>query len=69
VTRDTAAPHNVEIVKDARGEPTGVFLERNSVLVRECILFRDLPRSRYSDRLDVVRLGALGRGWSVATGR
>jgi predicted amidohydrolase YtcJ len=58
VTRDTPAPHNVEIVKDARGEPTGVFLENNFVPVLEYTLFRDLPRFKYSDRLDSVRLGA-----------
>ena len=58
VTRDTPAPHNVDIVKDARGEPTGVFLERNFVPVLEYTLFRDLPRFKYADRLDSVRLGA-----------
>ncbi len=58
VTRDTAAPHNVEIVKDARGEPTGVFLERNFVPVLEYTLFRDLPRFKYCDRVESVRLGA-----------
>ncbi len=58
MTRDTPAPHNVEIVKDARGEPTGVFLESNFVPVLEYTLFRDLPRFKYADRLDSVRLGA-----------
>ncbi|TMJ79811.1 MAG: amidohydrolase [Alphaproteobacteria bacterium] len=58
VTRDTPAPHNVDIVKDARGEPTGVFLERNFGPVLEYTLFRDLPRFKYADRLDSVRLGA-----------
>jgi predicted amidohydrolase YtcJ len=58
VTRDTRPPHNVEIVKDARGEPTGVFLERNFVPVLEYTIFRDLPRFKYSDRVDSVRLGA-----------
>ena len=58
VTRDTPAPHNVEIVKDARGELTGVFLERNYVPILEYTLFRDLPRFKYSDRVDSVRLGA-----------
>jgi predicted amidohydrolase YtcJ len=58
VTRDSSAPHNVEIVKDARGEPTGVFLERNFSPVLEYTLFRDLPRFTYSDRVDSVRLGA-----------
>jgi hypothetical protein len=58
VTRDTRAPHNVEILKDARGEPTGVFLERNFVPVLEYTLFRDLPRFKYCDRVESVRLGA-----------
>jgi predicted amidohydrolase YtcJ len=58
VTRDTPAPHNVEIVKDASGEPTGVFLERNFVPVLEYTLFRGLPRFTYADRLESVRLGA-----------
>ena len=58
VTRDTPAPHNVEIVKDARGDPTGVFLERNFVPVLEYTLFRDLPRFKYRDRVESVRLGA-----------
>jgi predicted amidohydrolase YtcJ len=58
VTRDTPAPHKVEIVKDARGEPTGLFLERNFVPVLEYTLFRDLPRFKYCDRVESVRLGA-----------
>ena len=58
VTRDTPAPHNVEIVKDARGEPTGVFLEKNFVPVLEYTLFRDLPRFRYADRVESVHIGA-----------
>jgi predicted amidohydrolase YtcJ len=58
VTRDTVAPPNVEIVKDGRGEPTGVFLERNFVPVLEYTLFRDLPRFKYCDRVESVRLGA-----------
>src|SRR6516164_6993479 len=49
VTCDTRAPHNVEIVKDARGDPTGVFLERNFVPVLEYTLFCDLPCFKYSD--------------------
>ena len=58
VTRDTPAPYNVEILKDQRGEPTGVFLERNFVPVLEYTLFRDLPRFKYCDRAESVRLGA-----------
>lgn len=58
VTRDTPPPHNVEIVKDARGEPTGVFLERNYVPLLEYTLFRGLPRFTHADRVESVRLGA-----------
>lgn len=64
VTRDTPAPHDVEILKDARGEPTGVFLERNYVPVLEYTLFRDLPRFTYEDRVASVRLGA--RAYTMA---
>ncbi|HEY0219603.1 MAG TPA: amidohydrolase [Afipia sp.] len=59
VTKDTPAPHNVEIVKDDAGELTGVFLERNYVPILEYTIFRDLPRFTYDDRLEGVRVGAL----------
>ena len=59
LTRDTAAPHNVEIVKDEAGEPTGLLLERNYVPVLEYTLFRDLPRFQYEERVESVRTGAL----------
>lgn len=58
VTRDTPAPPKVEIVRDARGEPTGVFLEHNHVPVLEYTLFRELPRFSFEDRLDSVQRGA-----------
>jgi predicted amidohydrolase YtcJ len=58
VTRDTPAPYNVEIVRDARGEPTGVFLERNFVPILEYTLFKTLPRFTDADRVASVRLGA-----------
>jgi predicted amidohydrolase YtcJ len=64
VTRDTPAPHNVEIVRDARGEPTGVFLERNFVPILEYTLFRPLPRFTHADRVESVRRGA--RAYSAA---
>ncbi len=57
VTRDTPAPYNVEIVKDTRGEPTGVFLERNFVPILEYTLFRSLPRFTHADRVESVRRG------------
>jgi predicted amidohydrolase YtcJ len=58
VTRDTPAPYGVEILRDPRGEPTGVFLERNFVPILEYTLFRALPRFTYDDRVASVRLGA-----------
>ena len=57
VTRRTEAPPGVEILKNARGEPTGVFLERNYVPVLEYTLFRGLPRFTHADRVESVRLG------------
>src|SRR5438445_4346210 len=44
VTRATAAPGGVEIVKDAAGEPTGVFVEHNAIQVLEFTLMRVVPR-------------------------
>jgi predicted amidohydrolase YtcJ len=57
VTPTTPAPHNCEILTDSRGEPTGVFLERNFVPVLEYTLFACLPRFTYEDRVESVRLG------------
>ena len=57
VTRHTTPPPGVEIVRDAAGEPTGVFLECNFVPVLEYTLFRALPRFTQTDRLESVRLG------------
>ena len=57
VTRDTPAPHNVEIVKDARGEPTGVFLEWNYAPILEYTLLRALPRFTQDDRVAGVEIG------------
>ena len=58
VTRDTPAPPGVEILRDAGGEPSGVFLERNFVPVLEYTLFRSLPRFTQADRVESVRQGA-----------
>jgi len=55
VTRATEAPHNVEIVKDAAGEPTGVFLERNRAPVLEYTLFECVPRFTFEDRYAGLR--------------
>jgi predicted amidohydrolase YtcJ len=58
VTRDSAAPYNCEIAKDADGEPTGVFLDRNYAPLMEYTLFRCVPRFTYEDRVAGVRLGS-----------
>lgn len=44
IARDTVAPKGVEIVKDAAGEPTGVFVEHNAIQVMEFTLMRSAPR-------------------------
>jgi predicted amidohydrolase YtcJ len=50
ITRDTAAPKGVEILKDASGEPTGVFVEHNLVQILEFTLLRGAPRFEPADR-------------------
>ena len=50
ITRDTQPPQKVEVVKDAAGEPTGVFLERNWAPILEYTLFECVPRFTYEDR-------------------
>ena len=55
VTRDTQAPAKVEIVKDAGGEPSGLFLERNWAPVLEYTLFECVPRFTYEDRYTGLR--------------
>jgi predicted amidohydrolase YtcJ len=57
ITASTPAPYNCEILKDAHGDPTGVFLERNFVPILEYTLWACLPRFTYEDRVESVRLG------------
>lgn len=59
VTRDTPEPYNVEIVKDERGEPTGVFLDRSFAPVLEYTLFKVLPRFTFADRIEGVRRASM----------
>ncbi|MBM3573492.1 MAG: amidohydrolase family protein [Alphaproteobacteria bacterium] len=59
VNRDTPSPHNIEILHDAWGEPTGVFLERNWAPVLEYTLFSCVPRFTHADRVAGVRHGAM----------
>src|SRR4029453_1450949 len=51
ITRDTEPPRGVAILKDAAGEPTGVFVEDNLVQVLEFTLMRAAPRFTHADRL------------------
>jgi predicted amidohydrolase YtcJ len=65
VTRDSRAPAGVEIVRDATGEPTGVFIERNLVQVLEFTLMQAAPRFTHADRvraLDVSQRRYAARG-------
>ena len=50
ITGDTVAPPGVEIVKDAAGQPTGVFVERNLIQVLEFTLMSEAPRFTPDDR-------------------
>jgi predicted amidohydrolase YtcJ len=58
VTRATEAPYNVTIVKDVRGEPTGVFLDENRTPLLEYTLMACVPRVSYEDRVTSVRLAS-----------
>jgi len=51
ITRDTVPPKGVEILADATGEPTGVFVETNLIQVIEFTLMKDAPRFTREDRL------------------
>jgi predicted amidohydrolase YtcJ len=64
VTRDTVAPQGVEILKDAAGEPTGVFVEHNLIQVLEFTLMRAVPRFTGAHRL-----AALGESQKVYAAR
>jgi predicted amidohydrolase YtcJ len=55
ITRETSPPPGVEIVKDAAGEPTGVFVEHNLIQVLEFTLMREAPRFTPDDRLRALR--------------
>jgi len=55
VTRDTVAPSGVEILRDASGEPTGVFVEQNLIQVLEFTLMRAVPRFTPAQRAAALR--------------
>jgi hypothetical protein len=54
ITRDTPAPKGVEILKDAAGEPTGVFVEHNLVQVIEFTLMKTAPRFTHEHRVSAL---------------
>ena len=54
VTRDTVPPMGVEILEDATGEPTGVFVEHNLIQVLEFTLMSAAPRFTHADRLEAL---------------
>ena len=51
VTRETAPPKGVDILRDGTGQPTGVFVEHNLIQVLEFTLMRAAPRFTHEDRL------------------
>jgi predicted amidohydrolase YtcJ len=51
ITRDTRPPKGVEMLTDAAGEPTGVFVESNVIQVLEFTLMKAAPRFSHADRL------------------
>jgi hypothetical protein len=51
VTRQTVPPKGIEIVRDAAGEPTGVFVEHNLIQVLEFTLMTAAPRFTPAARL------------------
>jgi hypothetical protein len=56
VGRGTVPPPGVEIVRDAAGEPTGVFVEHNLIQVLEFTLMRAAPRFTPDDRVRALRV-------------
>ena len=55
VTRETPAPSGIEILRDGKGEPTGVFVEHNLIQILEFTLMRAMPRFTPAQRLAALR--------------
>src|SRR5215471_18304714 len=52
ITRDTVSPvETLTIQKDANGDPTGVFIEREFQPVAELVWFREAARFSHEDRI------------------
>jgi predicted amidohydrolase YtcJ len=59
ITRDTVAPvDTLTIEKDANGDPTGVFVEREMQPMAELIWFREATAFTHADRLRALPLSA-----------
>ncbi|HKY08246.1 MAG TPA: amidohydrolase family protein, partial [Candidatus Binatia bacterium] len=55
ISRESIAPKGVEIVRDAAGEPTGVFIEHNVTPIVEFTLLKSMPRFTAADRLRALK--------------
>jgi predicted amidohydrolase YtcJ len=64
VAHDTVPPSGVQIVKDATGEPTGLFVETNLIQVLEFTLMKDAPRFTRDQRI-----AALARSQAIYAAR
>jgi predicted amidohydrolase YtcJ len=51
ITGNTVAPSGVDILRDASGQPTGVFVEHNLIQVLEFTLMRAAPRFTPAQRV------------------
>src|SRR5215813_10704833 len=59
ITRDTVSPiETLTIQKDANGDPTGVFIEREMAPIAELIWFREATAFTHADRLRALPLSA-----------
>jgi predicted amidohydrolase YtcJ len=57
VRADTPNPYRIEIARDTRGDPTGLFLERNRAPTLEMVLMRTVPRFSFEQRLQGLQHG------------
>src|SRR5207247_155701 len=59
ITRDTVSPvDSLQIVKDANGDPTGVFIEQDFQPLAELIWFRNVTGFSRADRARTLPLSA-----------